>query len=81
MDETINRIWEKQFKSILEQDNQENRRESFRSSMHWDLWMIVYYRRKVLGRVTLFGKAAGIRFERLVGKAGCAFREGNWTNI
>ena len=66
----------------MERDNQENRRESFRSSVHWDLWKIVYYRRNALGGVTLFGKAPGIgRFERLVGKSGCAFGEINWTNI
>ena len=43
-----------------------------------DLSNIVYYRRKVLGRVTLFGKTAVIRrFERMVGKGGCAFGERN----
>ena len=53
---------------LLERDNQENRREPFRSPMHWDLREIVYHRRKVLGGVTLFGERAGIRrFERMVG--------------
>ena len=79
--ETIYRICDKRFKSILERDNQENKRESFRSSMHWDFLKIVYYWRKVLGRVTLFEKVAGIRrFERMIGKACCAFREGKWRN-
>ena len=46
--------------------------------MHWDLLKIFYYRRKVLGRVTLFEKAAGIRrFERMIGKACRVFIEGN----
>ena len=34
-----------------------------------------------MGKVTLFGKASGIRrFERMVSKAGCAFGEGNRWN-
>ena len=44
----------------MERDNQENRREPFRSSMHWYLQEIAYHRRKVLGGVTLFGERAGM---------------------
>ena len=65
----------------MERENQENRGESFSSTMHWDLWKVIYYRRKCLGGVTLFGKTAGIRrFESMVGKADCAYGEGNWKN-
>ena len=80
-EETVYRIWDKWFESILERDNQESRGESFKSSLHWNLWKIVYYQTKVLGGVMLFGKAAGIRrFERMVGKANFVFGEGNWKN-
>ena len=62
----------------MTRDNQENKRESFRNSMYWDLWKTVYCQRKVLGGVTLFGKGAGIR--RLVDNADFAFGRGNWMS-
>ena len=37
---------------------------------------MIYYRRKVLSGVTLFGKTTRIwRYERMVGKANCVFGE------
>ena len=79
-EETVYRICD-EFKGILERDNQEKRWESFRSSMHWDSWKIVYYRRKVLNGVTLFEKALGIsRFETMVGKVEGTFGEENWKS-
>ena len=76
----VYRIWDEWFKSILERDNQ-NRWESFKSSMCWDLWKTVYYRRKFLDGVTLFEKAPGIsRLEIMVGKAEGTFGEEIWKS-
>ena len=79
IEETVYRIWDKWFK-VFWNDTIKKSEENLLEAL-WDLWNIVYYRRKVLGRVTLFGKTAVIRrFERMVGKGGCAFEERNWTS-
>ena len=80
-EETVYRISGEWFKSILERDNQEKKWESFKSSMYWDLWKTVYYRKKFLDGVTLFEKAPGIsRLEIMVGKAEGTFGEEIWKS-